>query len=70
MSILGKFDGKRYYSRSASSFWLSDDFDTDFKRGDGIDYTKLAATQRAAKAAIIMQSRPPENKMPMPQLPE
>ena len=47
MSILGKFDGKRYYSRSASSFWLSDDFDTDFKRGDGIDYTKLAATQRA-----------------------
>ena len=47
MSILGKFDGKRYYSRSASSFWLNDDFDTDFKRGDGIDYTKLAATQRA-----------------------
>lgn len=47
MSILGKFDGKRYYSKSASSFWLSDDFDTDFKRGDGIDYTKLAATQRA-----------------------
>jgi len=47
MSILGKFDGERYYSKSASSFWLSDDFDTDFKRGDGIDYTKLAATQRA-----------------------
>ena len=47
MSILGKFDGKQYYSKSASSFWLSDDFDTDFKRGDGIDYTKLAATQRA-----------------------
>lgn len=47
MSILGKFDGKRYHSKSASSFWLNDDFDTDFKRGDGIDYTKLAATQRA-----------------------
>ena len=47
MSILGKFDGKRYYSTSASSFWLNDDFDTDFKRGDSIDYTKLAATQRA-----------------------
>ncbi len=47
MSILGKFDGKRYYSKSASSFWLGDDFDTDFKRGDGVDYTKLAATQRA-----------------------
>jgi hypothetical protein len=47
MSILGKFDGKRYYSKSASSFWLNDDFDTDFKRGEGVDYTKLAATQRA-----------------------
>ena len=47
MSILGKFDGKRYYSKSASSFWLNDDFDTDFKRGDSVDYTKLAATQRA-----------------------
>jgi hypothetical protein len=47
MSILGKFDGKRYYSKTASSFWLGDDFDTDFKRGDGVDYTKLAATQRA-----------------------
>jgi hypothetical protein len=47
MSILGKFDGKRYYSKSASSWWLNDDFDTDFKRGDSIDYTKLAATQRA-----------------------
>ena len=47
MSILGKFDGSKYFSKSASSFWLSDDFDTDFKRGDSIDYTKLAATQRA-----------------------
>jgi hypothetical protein len=47
MSILGKFDGRRYFTNSASSFWLNEDFDTDFKRGDSIDYTKLAATQRA-----------------------
>jgi hypothetical protein len=47
MSILGKFDKGRYFSGSASSFWLRDDFNTDFKRGDNIDYTKLAATQRA-----------------------
>ena len=47
MSILGKFDGKRYYSTSASSFWLNDDFDVEFKSEAGIDYTKLAAAQRA-----------------------
>lgn len=47
MSILGKFNKGKYFSSSASSFWLNDDFDTDFKRGDGVDYTKLAATQRA-----------------------
>lgn len=47
MSILGKFDGKRYFSNSASSFWLNENFDTNFKRSAGIDYTKLAATQRA-----------------------
>ena len=47
MSILGKFDGSKYFSRSASSFWMNTDFDTNFKQGDGIDYTKLAATQRA-----------------------
>lgn len=59
MSILGKFDGKRYYSKSASSFWLGDDFDTDFKRGDGVDYTKLAATQRAiANFVNIVTGKP------------
>jgi hypothetical protein len=31
----------------ASRFWLGSDFDTDFKRKDGVDYTKLAAAQRA-----------------------
>jgi len=35
------------FSSSASSFWLGNDFDTNFKIGDGIDYTKLAAAQRA-----------------------
>lgn len=35
------------FSSSASSFWLGDDFDTNFKTGGGVDYTKLAAAQRA-----------------------
>lgn len=30
-----------------SSYWLGSDFDTDFGRGNDIDYTKLAAAQRA-----------------------
>ena len=35
------------FSSSASSFWLGRDFDTNFKTGGGVDYTKLAAAQRA-----------------------
>jgi flagellar motility protein MotE (MotC chaperone) len=59
MSILGKFDGRRYFTNSASSFWLNEDFDTDFKRGDSIDYTKLAATQRAiANFVNIVTGKP------------
>ena len=59
MSILGKFNGKRYFNNSASSFWLNEDFDTNFKRADGIDYTKLAATQRAiANFVNIVTGKP------------
>jgi hypothetical protein len=32
---------------NASSFWLDKDFDVSFKRGASLDYTKLAAAQRA-----------------------
>lgn len=46
MSIIDKIINGKYKSNQASSFWM-DDFDTDFKRESGIDYTKLAATQRA-----------------------
>jgi hypothetical protein len=35
------------FSSSASSFWLGSDFDTNFKTSGGVDYTKLAAAQRA-----------------------
>ena len=35
------------YARSASSFWADTDFDTTFKVGSNLDFTKLAATQRA-----------------------
>ncbi len=39
--------------------WLNEDFDTDFKRGDSIDYTKLAATQRAiANFVNIVTGKP------------
>ena len=38
---------KMYSSGNASSFWLGDDFDSSFKTDHGVDYTKLAATQRA-----------------------
>ena len=38
---------KMYSSGNASSFWLGDDFDSSFKTDNGVDYTKLAATQRA-----------------------
>ena len=38
---------KMYSSGNASSFWLGDDFDSSFKTDTGVDYTKLAATQRA-----------------------
>ena len=59
MSILGKFDGRRYFTNSASSFWLNEDFDTNFKRGDSVDYTKLAATQRAiANFVNIVTGKP------------
>jgi hypothetical protein len=46
MSIINKIINGKYKYDQASSFWM-DDFDTDFKRESGIDYTKLAATQRA-----------------------
>lgn len=35
------------YSKSASSFWSAADFDTTFGGGSNLDFTKLAATQRA-----------------------
>lgn len=35
------------YGKYASSFWSDDDFDTSFKVGSKLDFTKLAATQRA-----------------------
>lgn len=46
-SIINKIIGGKYRNTQASSFWLNDDFDTEFKSEMGIDYTKLAATQRA-----------------------
>lgn len=36
-----------HYSKSASSFWSSAEFDTTFGGGSNLDFTKLAATQRA-----------------------
>ena len=47
MSIINKIVGGKYKSTQASSFWLNDDFDTEFKSEAGVDYTKLAAAQRA-----------------------
>ena len=38
---------KGYGLRSASSFWLDKDFDVTFKDENRLDYTKLAAAQRA-----------------------
>ena len=35
------------FSKYASSFWLDRDFDTSFGSGKTVDYTKLAAAQRA-----------------------
>ena len=35
------------FKKYASSFWLDRDFDTSFKSGGSVDYTKLAAAQRA-----------------------
>ncbi len=46
MSIIDKIINGKYTNNQASSFWM-DDFDTDFKQEFGVDYTKLAATQRA-----------------------
>jgi sulfur relay (sulfurtransferase) DsrC/TusE family protein len=37
----------RNYSKSASSFWSAAEFDTTFGGGSNLDFTKLAATQRA-----------------------
>jgi hypothetical protein len=34
-------------SKNWSSYWLGSEFDTDFGRGNDIDYTKLAGAQRA-----------------------
>jgi len=47
MSILNRFKAGKYNSTQASSFWLDDDFDVEFRSAAGIDYTKLAAAQRA-----------------------
>jgi hypothetical protein len=45
-AIQTKF-GFRGYEREASRFWMGRDFETDFGRGKEVDYTKLAAAQRA-----------------------
>ena len=51
MKIEFKVSGKNSlsikYGKYASSFWSDDDFDTAFKVGSNLDFTKLAATQRA-----------------------
>jgi len=41
------FGFKGYTNSTASSFWLDSDFDVNFKDENRIDYTKLAAAQRA-----------------------
>jgi len=41
------FDPGRGFQKYASSFWLDRDFDVSFKVGSTVDYTKLAAAQRA-----------------------
>jgi hypothetical protein len=46
-SIINKIISGKYTSKYASSFWMNDDFDVEFKSEAGIDYTKLAAAQRA-----------------------
>ena len=46
-SIINKIIGGKYKNTQASSFWLNDDFDVEFKSEAGVDYTKLAAAQRA-----------------------
>jgi hypothetical protein len=38
---------KGFYNTAASSFWLGQDFDVSFKENNNVDYTKLAAAQRA-----------------------
>lgn len=59
MSIINKILGGKYKDTQASSFWLNDDFDTTFKSETGIDYTKLAATQRAIGNFVnIVTGRP------------
>ena len=47
MSIINKIVDGKYRSKYASSFWMNDDFDVEFKSEAGVDYTKLAAAQRA-----------------------
>ena len=45
--VSGKNSLSIKYGKYASSFWSDDDFDTAFKVGSNLDFTKLAATQRA-----------------------
>ena len=41
------FGFKGYANSTASSFWLDSDFDVNFRDENRVDYTKLAAAQRA-----------------------
>jgi hypothetical protein len=41
------FGFKGYANSTASSFWLDSDFDVNFREENRVDYTKLAAAQRA-----------------------
>lgn len=59
MSILNKFNSGKYKSTQAASFWLNGEFDTNWKTIEGIDYTKLAAAQRAIGNFVnIVTGRP------------
>ena len=47
MAKIKAHTGFREYTSQASCFWLDRDFDVKFKQGSTVDYTKLAAAQRA-----------------------
>ena len=47
MAKIKAHTGFREYKSQASCFWLDRDFDVKFKQGSTVDYTKLAAAQRA-----------------------